>query len=86
MTSDLIYEVVVALAAAEGVDPQELEYTLSEHVDTDVLAALGRSEESVWEFTFRVPSHTVTVTHDGRIYVDDIAYRGGVRIEEPSHS
>jgi hypothetical protein len=86
MTDDIVYEVVIALAAAEGVDPQELEYTLSEYVDTDVLAALGRSEERIWEFSFRVPNHTVTLTHDGRIYVDDVAYRGGVRIEEPSHN
>jgi len=83
--TDIIYEVVAALAAAEGVDPQELDYRLSEYVDTDALTTLATSDGSVWEFKFHVKNHTVTLTHDGRIYVDGVAYRGGVRIEEPSH-
>jgi hypothetical protein len=84
-TTDIIYEVVAALAAAEGVDPQELEFTLSEYVDTNALTTLAASDGSVWEFKFHVKNHTVRLTHDGRIYVDGVAYRGGVRIEEPSH-
>ena len=86
MTTDIVYEVVAALAAAEDVDPQQLEYTLSEYVDTDALTSLAQSEDSVWEFKFRVKNHAVTLTHDGRIYVDGVAYRGGVRIEEPPHN
>jgi hypothetical protein len=81
---DFIFEVVAALAAAENVDPADLEYSLSEYVDTDVLAGLGEMTGSVWEFRCRIADHRVRLTHDGRTYVDGVAYRGGVRIEEPS--
>jgi hypothetical protein len=87
MTStDIVYEVVAALAAAEGTDPGDLEYTLADYVDTDVLSMLGRSDGSIWDFKFHVKDHTVRLTHDGRIYIDGVAYRGGVRIEEPHHN
>lgn len=83
--TEIVYEVVAALAAAEGVDPQALDYRLADYVDTDVLSQLAAGEDSIWEFKFHVKDHTVTLTHDGRTYVDGVAYRGGVRIEEPSH-
>ncbi|MFC7133051.1 MULTISPECIES: HalOD1 output domain-containing protein [Salinibaculum] len=83
--NDIVFEVVAALAAKEGVAPEELDYTLSEYVDTDALATLASMEDSVWEFSFRVKDHSVTVTHDGRAYVDGVAYRGGLRIDEPAH-
>jgi hypothetical protein len=82
--ADIVFEVVAALSAADGVDPADLDYSLAEYVDTDALAQLSEMDDSVWELSFRVAGHEVTLTHDGRTYVDGVAYRGGVRIEEPS--
>jgi len=81
---DIVFEVVSALADAEGVEASELDYRLAEYVDTDALTRLTEMDGGVWEFSFHVDGHEVTLTHDGRTYVDGVAYRGGIRIEEPS--
>jgi len=67
---DLTLEIVDALATTEHRAPQELEYSLHEHVDTDALQALASMDRTDWELTFHVPDHQVTVTGDGSIHVD----------------
>ncbi|WP_121823112.1 HalOD1 output domain-containing protein [Halostella salina] len=72
MTRDrrVVLEVLEALAAAEGVEPHELDYSLQEHVDTDSLERLAEMEDAEWTLTFSVPDHEVTVDSDGGILVD----------------
>ncbi len=69
----IIYDVILALAEAEGVDPQELEYSLSDFVDPELLTKTvgGRM---TGELTFTVPDHEVTVTADGEIFIDRMQF------------
>lgn len=69
----IIFEVVTALAAADGVTPKELEYTLADHVSPYVLEKVV-SEDHHCELTFQVPGHAVTVTDEGVVYVDGVRY------------
>lgn len=72
---NLVYEVVSALAAADGVSPEDVDYNLSNHVDPDVLMTLGTMDHGEWEFTFRVADHEVSVANDQPVVVDGVAYR-----------
>lgn len=82
---DVVYEVVSALAAAENVNVQELDFNLSEYVDTDALVTLAETSGD-WELSFEAGRHSVHLTHDGQTYVDGVAYRNGAPVEEPSPS
>lgn len=85
MTSDrdLIVEIVAALAEAEHVPPEELDYNLYEHVDPEVIARLDRMDGS-WKFSFEVDEHEVTITDDGRLFVDGVLCRENLRIRGSS--
>jgi len=67
---EVLPKTVEALAEVEGGRPQDLEYSLYDHVETEALVALGASDHTDWELTFQVPDHTVAVHGDGRILVD----------------
>jgi hypothetical protein len=73
MMNDLVTEVIKAVAAADGVEPGELEM-LHDYVDPDILLKLGAEKEGEWQFTFRYADHQVTVTHDSQILVDGVAH------------
>lgn len=72
---DIVTEVLEGLADADCVSPEELEYTLYEYVDPEILAKLAALEESAWEFSVRVADHQVTITGDGRLFIDGVLYR-----------
>ena len=59
------------IADAEGVDPVELSYSLENYVPCETLDTLVERSSTPWQLTFQVPDHTVTVTGDGTIYLDD---------------
>jgi PAS domain-containing protein len=69
-TDDVVYEVVAALADVEDVEPAELGYCLSEHVNPIALGNLFATPGASWEYSFEVPGHEVTVTSDGAVFVD----------------
>lgn len=62
--------IVRALARAEGVEVNELTYSLHEYVATEAITTLVESGHESWELTFEVPGHVVTLTGDGVIKVD----------------
>lgn len=66
---DIIYRVVTALADAEGVSPDALEYNLSSYIDPDVLINLASFDNGSWQFTFDVDTNRVVITSDGSITV-----------------
>lgn len=75
MPSDaLVVEVIEAIAEADGREPTEVDFTLSDHIDPDVLENLGGMEGGVWSFEFRVSDHYVRLTHDGTIFVDGVKH------------
>lgn len=67
--SDFVTRVVKAVAAADGVDTEDLD-PLYEHIDPEVLTKLYNQETGVWDFTFQYSDHQVTITHDAKIFVD----------------
>ena len=73
-TDRTIVAVIEAVAKADGVDPSEVDFTLSEHMDPDVLTKLEAMENGVWELTFRVSDHQVRISHDGSIFVDGMKH------------
>jgi hypothetical protein len=68
--SDAVTEVVEAIAEAEGIEPQELEYSLYQYVDPEAIEGLVEMDDTEWELTFSVPDHEVTVSSNGGIRVD----------------
>jgi hypothetical protein len=73
---DIVTQVVRAVAAADGVDPTELE-PLYEYMDPAALHQLNDQDCGEWSLTFRFSDHQVTVTHETRILVDGVAYTPG---------
>lgn len=68
--------VLNAIAAVEGVEPRDLEFTLHDHVDTDAIEQLARDTGGRWELDFDVPGHQVTVRSDRTVIVDGEVVRG----------
>lgn len=69
-TDDIIYDVISALAAAEGVGPTKLDYDFSDYINPVALGNLFATEGEFWECSFDVPKHEVTVTHTGEVFID----------------
>ncbi|OIB56673.1 PAS domain-containing protein [Natrialba sp. SSL1] len=76
--NDIIYEVVAALAAADGSDPGSLGYTLADYVDPTIIERLVASNTAS-ELSFQVPGHEVTVTADAEVFIDGVEYGTGRR-------
>ncbi|QCC47267.1 HalOD1 output domain-containing protein [Halobellus limi] len=73
--TDLLTEVVKAVAAADGVEPSAVE-PLHEYIDPEVLYRLdGVENDTEWRFTFRYGTHYVTISHDSRVVVDGDFHR-----------
>jgi regulator of RNase E activity RraB len=71
MNGSLTTEIVNAVAETEGVQPQDLDYTLQHHIDMDALEQLADRSSTPWTLSFELPDHSVTVTSDGTILVDN---------------
>ena len=65
-----LFDVVEAIAQVEGVEPDELDYALHEHVYTDAIGRLVEGDYEDWVLTFRVPGHEVCLRGDDGVYVD----------------
>jgi|APHM01.1.fsa_nt_gi hypothetical protein len=70
LDKDLSISIVQAIAQERGVEPTELGYTLQDHIETDALRLLARSDTETWTLSFDVPDGRVTVTGTGRIEFD----------------
>lgn len=69
-TDDVIYEIVCALAAVDGVEPSNLDYEFSDYINPVALGNQFATEGEFWECSFDVPNHEVTVTHTGGVFID----------------
>jgi hypothetical protein len=70
VTRSPIPEIVEAIADAEGVDSENLDITLEEHISSEAIRLLADHEGGSWTLSFKLPDHKVTVTSDGIILVD----------------
>ncbi|WP_424018416.1 HalOD1 output domain-containing protein [Halorientalis pallida] len=66
----VVVELVRAVAAVEGVEPHELDYSLYDYVDTEAIRSLAAFDRENWSLTFEIPDHEVTLTGTGEIRVD----------------
>lgn len=73
MNDGFYIDIAEAIAAAEGVEPTELGFTLYDYIDVDAVAALARHRDSSWMLSFAVPNYTVTLTSDGTIDVVSVS-------------
>lgn len=78
---DIIVDVVEGLAAADRVAPDELDYTLYDYIDPEILTNLADLEDGTWEFAFRVSDHHVTITSDGQLRIDGVVYQDDLPVE-----
>ncbi|WP_339104041.1 HalOD1 output domain-containing protein [Haloterrigena salinisoli] len=81
---EIIVDVVQALATADRLDLDEVEYTLYEHINPAVLTELAAHDGGCWEFTFEIADHEVTLTSDGRLFVDGVLCRDDLALQRPS--
>lgn len=73
--TDLLIEVIEAVAAADDVAAEEVN-PLHDYIEPGILDKLddmGRNGD--WRFTFQFEDHQVTITHDSRVFIDGVLYR-----------
>ncbi|WP_440769343.1 HalOD1 output domain-containing protein [Natronorubrum sp. DTA28] len=80
----IIVDVVEALAEADRLELEEVEYTLYEYINPMVLTELANHDTGTWTFRFEIADHEVTVTSDGRLFVDGILCRDDLLLERSS--
>lgn len=71
--SDIVIKVTKAVAAADEVEPAELD-ALYDYLNPEVLHKLCEQGRGQWSLTFQYSDHQVTVSHDLQILVDGVAY------------
>ncbi|WP_436935926.1 HalOD1 output domain-containing protein [Halovenus marina] len=66
----LLERIIGHIADVEGVEPEDLEMSLHNHIDTDAIQALAEQENNSWELQFETPNHVVTVLENNSISVE----------------
>lgn len=72
MMDTIPVEIAKAIADAEGVSPDNLDYAVSEYIDLEAIEQLAAHNTASWTLSFEVPNHNVTVTSDGLVLVDGV--------------
>ncbi|WP_459191353.1 HalOD1 output domain-containing protein [Halosimplex sp. J119] len=67
---DVTLDLVGAIAAVEGIEAHDLDYSLHDYVATDAIRELVEADTEDWKLTFEIPDHTVTVDGAGEIRID----------------
>lgn len=62
------------VAAAEGVDPLELQPPLFEAIDTDAMDSLFESANSATKLQFTYHGYSVTIDGDCNVELDSVSY------------
>jgi len=70
MDESVITEIVNSIADAEGVEPNDLDLVLYDHIDIDSVVRLVNTDKGSWSLAFDVPDYTVTVWSDGSVLVE----------------
>ena len=70
-SDDIVVELVRTLAAAEGVPPTELPYTLTDYIDPMAIRSLVAGGGDGERLSFTVEDHRITVVGTGDIVVDE---------------
>jgi hypothetical protein len=71
MTVSITNQIVLALSEVKEVEPANLDITVYDHVSPDAIEELVNHPSDSWRVEFSTLNHTVAVTGDGDIYVDE---------------
>ncbi|WP_226040038.1 HalOD1 output domain-containing protein [Natrinema sp. DC36] len=77
MRTDVVTNVVKAVAAQDEVEPGELD-SLYEYIDPEILEKVYEQEKGDWTFTFQYSDPQVTLTHEEQIFVDGVLHTPSV--------
>jgi hypothetical protein len=69
---NIAVDILEAVADEKGIDPEELDFRLTEYIDPDAIARLAAHQTASWTLSFELPDHNVTVTSDGLVLVDGV--------------
>lgn len=72
---DIVVDLVSELAKVEGVEPTELPYTLTDHVEPSILEMVVTTGAPDDRVTFHVAGHRVTVLGTGEFTIDGVGPR-----------
>ncbi|WP_254838980.1 HalOD1 output domain-containing protein [Natronomonas marina] len=75
MGDAVLGKIIQAIAEAEGREADDLAVVLQDHVDTDAIRLLAAHPSDSWTLQFELPDHTVRVTGDDEIFVDETRQR-----------
>ncbi|MGM0604326.1 MAG: HalOD1 output domain-containing protein [Halobacteriota archaeon] len=78
--NSFLLDILQALADADRVAIDDLEYTLHEYFDPEIIEQLGTQTDTEWELRFEVESHSVTMKSDGQLFVDGVACGTGAKV------
>lgn len=70
MRRDIESKILRSLADEEGVEPEELDIVLYDHIDLEAVADLMTNGTSDWTLSFEMLSYIVTVDSDGSVLVE----------------
>ncbi|MDG5778358.1 HalOD1 output domain-containing protein [Haloarculaceae archaeon H-GB2-1] len=79
---DIVFDVINAIAESDGIEPSEVDFNLSDHINPEALEKLGEVQGGVWELAFRVSDHHVRLNHDGTIFIDGRRYEADSVVQE----
>jgi len=63
-------QIIRAIAEAESVPPDELDFSLENYVSTDAIRDLVRHDSDSWRLQFETPNHVVEISGNDQILVD----------------
>lgn len=72
MTTGIVAEIAIDVAAVEDTDPAELDFVLQDFIPGDAIRLLADHKTATWRLWFELPRHEITITSDGAIFVDGI--------------
>lgn len=79
-------EVIEAVAKVDKESPHDVDYTLTEFVDPDLLENLATSKDNTWTFSFQLSDHQVTLNSRGQLFVDGQLYRENCLVPQENTS
>lgn len=72
---EILLEVTKAIAEAEDSRSNNADYSLYDYIDPEALIRLVESDNTDWRLVFKIRNHTVKISGNGQINVDDTVRR-----------
>lgn len=70
MGETILTQIIRSIADAEEVDPENLDISLQDYVETDAIRDLVNHESNAWRLQFETSDHIIEVTGNVEILVD----------------